>query len=38
MSTPEKVLNEKIQKRILNALYAVPHGVIKMSNDVPGLG
>ncbi len=34
---PEKVLSEKIQNRILNALYAVPHGVIKMSNDVPGL-
>jgi len=36
-STPEKVINEKVQKHLLNSLYAVPHGVIKMSNDIPGL-
>ena len=35
--TPEKVLDEKTQKHLVNALYAVPHGVIKMSNDIPGL-
>jgi dipeptidase D len=34
---PEKVLDEKTQKHLLNALYAIPHGVIKMSNDIPGL-
>ncbi|RPI64621.1 MAG: aminoacyl-histidine dipeptidase [Ignavibacteriales bacterium] len=36
-STPEKVMDEKTQKHLLNALYAIPHGVIKMSNDIPGL-
>jgi dipeptidase D len=34
---PEKVMDEKTQKHLLNSLYAVPHGVIKMSNDIPGL-
>ncbi len=33
----DKVFDEKTQKHLLNALYAVPHGVIKMSNDMPGL-
>jgi dipeptidase D len=36
-SAPEKVIDEKTQKRLINALYAIPHGVIKMSNDIPGL-
>jgi len=36
-STPEKVMDEKTQKHLVNALYALPHGVIKMSNDIPGL-
>ncbi len=36
-SAPEKVIDEKTQKHLLNALYAIPHGVIKMSNDIPGL-
>ncbi len=36
-STPEKLIDEKTQKHLLNALYAIPHGVIKMSNDIPGL-
>jgi dipeptidase D len=36
-SLSEKVLNEKVQKHLLNSLYAVPHGVIKMSNDISGL-
>lgn len=26
-----------MQKRLVNALYAIPHGVTKMSNDIPGL-
>ena len=34
---PEKVIDEKTQIRLINALYAVPHGVTKMSNDIPGL-
>lgn len=36
-ATPEKVMDEKTQKHLVNALYALPHGVIKMSNDIPGL-
>lgn len=34
---PEKIMDEKVQKHLINALYAIPHGVIKMSNDIPGL-
>jgi len=34
---PEKFLNEKVQNHLLNALYSIPHGVTKMSNDIPGL-
>lgn len=36
-TVPEKVIDEKTQKHLVNALYAIPHGVIKMSNDIPGL-
>ncbi len=36
-AVPEKVMDEKMQKRLVNALYAIPHGVTKMSNDIPGL-
>ena len=36
-SMPEKFMDEKTQRRLVNAIYAVPHGVIKMSNDIPGL-
>lgn len=32
-----KVMDGKTQDRILNALYACPHGVITMSPDIPGL-
>jgi len=32
-----KVIKRTIQKKILNLLYALPHGVIKMSADIPGL-
>jgi dipeptidase D len=34
---PEKFIGEKNQKNIINTIYAVPHGVTKMSNDIPGL-
>ena len=33
----EKVFNPKLRKNLINALYAVPHGVIKMSPDIPEL-
>jgi len=32
-----KVLKKGLQKRVLLALMAVPHGVLKMSPDIPGL-
>ncbi|MCW8996664.1 MAG: beta-Ala-His dipeptidase, partial [Psychromonas sp.] len=34
---PAKFMDEKTQRKLVNALYAVPHGVIKMSKDIPGL-
>jgi dipeptidase D len=34
---PAKVLNEDSQKRILNLLHALPHGVEKMSYDIPDM-
>lgn len=34
---PAKVMDEKTQKKLINALFTVPHGVIKMSVDIPGL-
>ncbi len=34
---PEKFMDEKTQRRLVGAIYAVPHGVIKMSNDIQGL-
>ncbi|MBS4035489.1 MAG: aminoacyl-histidine dipeptidase [Ignavibacterium sp.] len=33
----DKVFNSKLQKNLINALYTVPHGVIKMSPDIPDL-
>ncbi len=32
-----KVLSKSIQKKVVMALGALPHGVIKMSSDIPGL-
>lgn len=34
---PEWVINETTQYDLLNALYACPHGVIAMSQQMPGL-
>ncbi|HAN79555.1 MAG TPA: cytosol nonspecific dipeptidase [Bacteroidales bacterium] len=34
---PERVLTKKLQKRLLNSLYACPHGVLAMSHEMPGL-
>jgi dipeptidase D len=34
---PEKVIDKKSSERLLNALYACPHGVKAMSKDMSGL-
>ena len=34
---PEKVLRKGIQKRLLNAIYACPHGVVAMSQEMKGM-
>jgi dipeptidase D len=34
---PKFMIDKETQKNLLAALYAVPHGVIKMSPDIPGL-
>ena len=34
---PKTILNNKIQNRLLNSLYACPHGVITMSQKMPGM-
>lgn len=34
---PSKVINKKTTEKLISALYACPHGVIGMSDDIPGL-
>lgn len=34
---PEMVLDRKSQIRLVNGLYAIPHGVLKMSTRMPGM-
>lgn len=34
---PDSVIDEKTQKNLINAVYACPNGVIRMSNDMEGL-
>ena len=34
---PETVVRRKQQRRLFNTLYAAPHGVIAMSQEIPGL-
>ncbi len=34
---PSKVINKKTTERLINALYACPHGVIGMSHEIQGL-
>jgi len=34
---PESAMRRKFQRRLFNALYACPHGVIAMSQAIPGL-
>ncbi|MCL2290156.1 MAG: aminoacyl-histidine dipeptidase [Bacteroidetes bacterium] len=33
---PKKILNELLQIDLMNALYVCPHGVLAMSQDIPG--
>ena len=37
VETPSHVFSESLQKRLLNTIYAMPHGVIAMSSSIPGL-
>lgn len=37
VALPEFVINRKAQNRLLNALYACPHGVMAMSYSMPGM-
>jgi len=34
---PKKCFKKKSQKNLINAIYACPNGVIRMSSDMPGL-
>jgi dipeptidase D len=34
---PGKVLKKEVQNSIFNTFYAMPHGVLRMSPDIPGL-
>jgi dipeptidase D len=34
---PWRILSRKFQKKLLNAIYACPHGVTRMSQSIPGL-
>ncbi|MEZ5174489.1 MAG: aminoacyl-histidine dipeptidase [Bacteroidia bacterium] len=34
---PERVMNKDDQRKLLNAVYAVPNGVYRMSTDIPDL-
>ncbi|ASB47896.1 aminoacyl-histidine dipeptidase [Alkalitalea saponilacus] len=37
ISLPEKILTKDFHNRLVNTIYAMPHGVITMSSSVPGL-
>jgi dipeptidase D len=34
---PEEIMNDKSKNNLLNLLYGLPHGVISMSQAIPGL-
>jgi len=34
---PEYVINRKAQARLLNSIYACPHGVLEWSQEMPGI-
>jgi dipeptidase D len=37
VALPDYVMGRKQRKKLLNTLYACPHGVISMSQEIPGL-
>jgi dipeptidase D len=37
VDSPERVMNKDDQKKLLNAIYALPNGVYRMSVDIPDL-
>ena len=37
VNTPDFVIGRNKQKKLFNALYACPHGVVSMSREIPGL-
>ncbi|OGB68341.1 MAG: cytosol nonspecific dipeptidase [Caldithrix sp. RBG_13_44_9] len=36
-SVPDKMFSSQLHTRLLNLLFTIPHGVIAMSHDIPGL-
>ena len=36
-TTPSNVIESSVTNRLLNAVYACPNGIIRMSDDIPGL-
>ena len=34
---PDRVFTTEFQKKIINVLYSIPHGVMAMSNGIPGV-
>ncbi len=36
-NAPEKMFTSQLHNKLLNLLYTIPHGVISMSHDIPGL-
>ncbi|MCK6605640.1 MAG: aminoacyl-histidine dipeptidase [Ignavibacteriaceae bacterium] len=37
VAAPAAIISDAVKNRLIHALYALPHGVIKMSGDIPGL-
>ncbi|MEJ1383100.1 MAG: aminoacyl-histidine dipeptidase [Candidatus Sedimenticola sp. (ex Thyasira tokunagai)] len=37
METPSTWLGQRVEARLINAICAAPHGVVRMSDDMPGL-
>ncbi|TAJ10489.1 aminoacyl-histidine dipeptidase [Marinilabiliaceae bacterium JC017] len=37
VDSPDYIIDASTQKRLINAIYACPHGVIEMSRDIEGL-
>ena len=34
---PDKIFTLEFQKKLINVLYTIPHGVMAMSNSIPGV-